>query len=263
MATIPARCIKFKEYDFVSEIFETMSIPEHIAGLDFYPPSIGMFSLFEMIDSKFIMNFSEMTGLDFARSAYIAYFGESSAEKVRDWRRGGGGDDDKIRPFDIEACEFVNRHNIAEFENILKLRKLLISNAFNGYEMIPDRGDKKYEPHMFGAPTIASCISIMSGLGLTPTQIIWEVPLVLIGHMAAVKMTQNGEKNVGRPKDTGDIKQQLKEGREREERGELHPWQIEDPVGYPPEHSAIKLNPTIEATYNKYLEEWKAKKDNG
>jgi hypothetical protein len=54
--------------------------------------------------------------------------------------------------------------------------------------------------------------------------------MVLLGHAVASNARQNGTKGVARPKDKADIRKQLILATAREYKGELHPWQIAEPL---------------------------------
>ena len=54
--------------------------------------------------------------------------------------------------------------------------------------------------------------------------------MILIGHTFAALAKSNGTKGVARPKDKADIRKQMILAAAREYKGELHPWQIEEPT---------------------------------
>ena len=109
-------------------------------------------------------------------------------------------------------------------------------------------------PYLFGAETIAA-VSMVSGvLNIPYTEVIWNVPLCLVGHIAACEAKRNGVKSVTRPKDDADVRLQLKLANERESKGELHPWQTFEPENYPLLAKQIKARPEIEKEYFSLLE---------
>lgn len=279
MAEVPARFIKNKEIDFDQEIFSCLNLPFVFAGYDagffhrffrdcrpipieVHPPSIGVFSLLEVIDSLFIKDFSKSDAFDFCRALYIAYYRKDAAIEVKQWIQDGGKD--KFNFDDVSTWLFWDR-KIAKFaekihverlglEDIKAFRRFMTVDTFAGYEMIPNSSASPWMPYLFGAETIAGVAMMSEKLNCTYDQVIWDIPLCLIGHMTAVEAKRNGVKGVSRPKDEDDIRLQLKLAREREEKGELHPWQIEYPEIYPLTSRQKTVRPESEKEYYEALQ---------
>ena len=273
MAEVPARFIKNKVIDYEQEIFSCLNLPFRIAGyragffhrlfrdcrpnpLEINPPSVGVFSLLECIDSMFIKDFVKSDAFDFCRALYISYYGRDAAMEVKQWINEDGKK--KFKPLDKSTWLFWDR-KVALFadkinagklgiDDIVAFRKFLTVDTFAGYEMIPDSGGS-FMPYLFGAETIAGIAMMSEKLNCTYDQVIWDVPLCLIGQMTAVEAKRNGIKGISRPKDDADVKLQLKLAREREEKGQLHPWQIEFPEIYPLTEKQKKIRPESEQEY--------------
>lgn len=259
MAQVPAHYIKFKQIDYDAEIFAALSVPFVLAGLELAPPSIGVMSLLEVVDNPIFNEPQDATAFDFYRALFIASDGRKAAPLVRDWTLQGGKE--KFNPekkdtwlsWDREIEKFSDDHPVKEASDIFRFREFLIANTFNGYEMIPDTCPSGHMPYVFGAETIAATLRMCAGLGMSKDQIIWDMPLCVVGHMAACEARKNGVKGVSRPKDEGDIKKQLADANERESKGELHPWQIKEPDMYGLQESQIKARPEVKTEYNAIL----------
>lgn len=279
MAEVPARFIKNKEIDYEQEIFSCLNLPFLIAGykagffhrlfrdcrpvpLEIQPPSIGVFSLLECIDSMFIKDFSKSTAFDFCRALYIAYYRREAALEVKQWIHAGGKKQFKAEDsstwlfWDRKIALFADKIQAGKLgvDDIIAFRRFLTVDTFAGYEMIPNNSASPFMPYLFGAETIAGIATMGEKLNCTYDQVIWDVPLCLIGHIAAVEAKRNGVSGVSRPKDEEDIRLQLKLAREREEKGELHPWQLEYPEIYPLTSKQKAIRPESEKEYNDALQ---------
>ena len=255
MAHVPSSYIKNKKIDYDEEIFAVMSLPVRFAGVPVRPPSIGVFSLLEIIDSVFIKDPSAATMMDFHRALYIAFHGEACVLEIREWVAAGGRESfdlDKRStwlPWDFEVATFAIDHP-ATFADFAAFNVFLTEPTFSGYEMIPSMGASS-SAYLFGADSIAGVFRIAGkATGMGYREIIWELPLALVGHLAAIEAKANGVQGVGRPKDPDDIKKQIADADIRESRGELHPWQIEEPHMYPLEPLQVKARPEIKKDFN-------------
>lgn len=284
MAHVPSHYIRFKVYDFNAEITACLNQPFYIGDfksglfhwlfrdcsknqLEIYPPSIGVFSLLEVIDSVFVKDGTQADAWDFLRCLFIAYYRKDAASFVREWIQAGGKDkfnkNDKSTwlDWDYRIARFADKIHADKItlSEIADFRSFLLSNTFNGYEMIPDssRDGESYMPYLFGAETLASVASIAGKLGCTYDQAIWDVPLCLCGFITSCEARKNGIKGVSRGKDLEHMKQMFKEANERELKGELHPWQIEEPENgnYALSDIQRKARPEIVKEYQKLLKE--------
>jgi hypothetical protein len=266
MATVPARFIAWKAIDFDSEILECLGYSVEVSGVKVYPPSIGVFSLLELVDSMFVKKFMEATEMDFWRALFITDKRKQALECVAESHKKikenvfSSDDPATWTRLDRAVMEY-KKNKSAEFEDMLTLHEILLKNTFNGYEMIPEntRDIQPYMPYLFGAESIAGAVKLAGKLNCSMEDAVWNVPLVLFGHIAASEARFNGVKGVNRPKDPTDIKAKLKEAEDREIAGELHPWQIEEPAFYPLESSQLDKKTDIQEKYNKALYAWHEK----
>jgi len=106
---------------------------------------------------------------------------------------------------------------------------MFFNTSFNGYSMIPGSGGGS--KFLFGAETIGDVVaSLGQSFNISIDDLLWNTPMIVIGHAIAASAKQNGAKGIARPKDPEDVKKQLILATAREYKGELHPWQIESPL---------------------------------
>ena len=254
MASVPRHYIKFKDIDFEGEIFSCLNLPRTIAGFTFTPPSLGVFALLEVIDSKIVSDFKGATLMDLFRAAHICIHRKQCASAVRDWHTGKGSERfngimAEWHQWDRDVLEYFKNANF-KLSDMVDFHDYLMGTTFDGYEMIPDSGASEYKPFLFGAESISAVLRNMQGLGFSYDEIMWDVPLCMVGFISASNCIEKGAKGVARPKDKEDIKLQLKLANERELKGELHLWQIREPQFYRPSEVQKKANPDIARLHN-------------
>jgi len=237
--SVPGKYIAIADYRGDEEIFASLGVPLRVDEQEIRPPSLGVWSLLESFACPFVDKFFEQleTGLNLEhcfRALYINEYREECAADVYDWRNAQA-----VAEFDAENQETWtdwDRQVIAYADGLqfdtkdpLKWAKirLFFDLSFNGYSMIPPSGGGG--KFMFGAESMGSVIAAM-GSSIPPYELIWNTPMCLLGHIAASTAKQNGAKGVARPKDPADIRKQLILASAREYKGELHPWQIEEPL---------------------------------
>lgn len=233
---VPLSYCKNKEYNAAEEILSAMGLGLRINDAVIKPPSLGVFSLMEITNNPFPVDFSKTTAIQQFHALYFNEYREESALMVRDWLADDGpefdpDDESTYTALDAAAIEYINRLgeqgvDLTSVEHWIKILDFF-STASNGFEMVPGSGSSKY---WFGAETFgAMAIGVGQELNLTPNQIMWETPLTTIGFSYVAKARANGTKGVARPKDRADIRRQRILAYLREIHGELHPWQIDRP----------------------------------
>ena len=239
-AVVPSRYVKKAEYSGDSEIFACLDSPAMIEDEPIRPPSIGVWAMLEAIESPFVNQFGN--GLDLIhcyRALYINRFRKESASDVYNFRF--IHDRDKEFDYDDESTwSILDKKSIA-YADVAKFDLVDIKNwwdiriffdlSFNGYSMLPSTGGGGSE-YLFGAETMGG---IVSGLGASfPSrsldELLWETPMVLLGHATAALARSNGTKGICRQFCKQDIRKQLILATAREYKGELHPWQLDEPL---------------------------------
>lgn len=235
-SVVPGQYIAQADYQGDREIFACLDIPLMIDGQEIRPPSLGVWSLLEAFKCPFVNQFG--TGLDLIhcfRALYINEYRESIASSVYNWIYEGVdefdmSDDTTWSTFDEAVLEYAANlsFDIKCPEHWYAIR-MFFDMSFNGYAMIPPSGGGS--AFLFGAETMGSVIAgIGSSFNMSINELLWETPMILLGHTTAATARNNGTKGVSRPKDPKDVRKQLILATAREYKGELHPWQIADPL---------------------------------
>ena len=96
-------------------------------------------------------------------------------------------------------------------------------------------------------------------LGCSFNEILWYIPLCVVGHAVAQHDASVGVKGIERPPDRAALDRMMKEAEERERRGELHPWQYLDPINYPLTQTQAEANPDLIGRWQDIVEAWHKK----
>ena len=96
-------------------------------------------------------------------------------------------------------------------------------------------------------------------LGVSFNEILWYIPLCVVGHAVAQHDAAIGVKGIERPPDRAALDRMMKEAEERERRGELHPWQYLDPINYPLTQTQAEANPDLIGRWQDIVESWHKK----
>lgn len=125
---------------------------------------------------------------------------------------------------------------------------------FYGYDMLPKQGSGASKPCWFDGEFAGSVLAPASKILSTPFEmILWDTPLCIVWHAIAQQAAAFGTKGVERPPDKAVLKKMAAEAQAREERGELHHWQFEDPIGYGLTAVQFKANPALAPFFKKIL----------
>jgi len=96
-------------------------------------------------------------------------------------------------------------------------------------------------------------------LGVSYNEILWYVPMCVVGHAVAQHDASVGVKGIERPPDRAALDRMMQEAEERERRGELHPWQYLDPINYPLSQTQAEANPDLIGQFQDIVESWHRK----
>ena len=255
--SVPRNYIRNKAIDFEGELFSVFKSPLVLGSLRLYSPPVGVFALLEMIDSEYYRNPCGCTALDYFRALWIASRQGLAVDSVRAHlaAKAEASDPAALTAWDREVLAWGATLGDAPFAMYDQVINWLLVLPFNGYEMIPRRPPAYSSRYLYGADLMASVIALAGpALQCGADELLWRVPLALVGHIAAAEALKNGVKGVARPKDPEDIQRQIDDAVKRELAGELHPWQYERPDIYAPSHSQLAARPEIAAEHKTLLE---------
>lgn len=231
MAQVPTACVKDKPVNYEGEILAMLGEGVRVGGYHFRPPSLGVWALWEILDSPIIHSSEDATMGDYLRLLWVNAVRRDAVPVISEWV---AVEKPKVGTFCVLDDIVEEWAKVYLVDEVLgeDVRNEIISQlplCYTGYETMPSTGGSAgmwlFAGEAFGA--------ICSESPAQCDTLIWDTPMTLHGHMTAHRAACNGVKGVGRPKDEEDIKEQLKLANEREMKGKLHPWQIEDPVAFP------------------------------
>ena len=200
------------------------------------PVSFGVWALLELADCDFLHPKKEATAAGAVLAAYIAAHGRHTIPLVADYVE-AGRDQEVANLTDLSPDdELMQRAALwvvasgIQGDDFLKLRSWL-EIGFAGSNMIPGGGGSG--EFVFGMDSFGAMVAAVgSDMGSTADELMWDVPLCLVGHVIAQKSKQNGAKGVARPKDIQHFREQMAECERRKEAGLLYEWQEKEPWRY-------------------------------
>ena len=214
---VPSSWIKDAPYDPVQEMLSVVQATFRGTGIQ--TPFLGSLMLLELCDNSFFLRPEACSGEELGQALFIFHAGKDAVPAVVEFihdrpeqlQRGG----------EWALLEFGD----AIIEHYADFIKWAIEVSFSGLAMIPDGGETR-DQFVFNAVTVCRLLYLAARYGnLKPEEALWKVPLATLGHLIACGCDADGVKGVARPKDPDDIRRQLLAAKEREERGEKHPWQ--------------------------------------
>lgn len=223
---------------------------DEVHSLDVYSPAIGFFSLLEMIDSEFFTNFNEFSPIEAGIALCIAIEKEKT---VKDCVLYNNGNKQPLLERSAKYRDFLP-------DNYWQLVEWLITIPFNGMALFHGKKNSSEEretPFYFGAESITLSLKLQGEYSNQNNQdILWNTPYITTGFIYADYARFNGVKNIHRPKDSDLMEQLEKEGKEQVLKGELHPWQIENPARFPLNNQQIEANFDVLGKYENAVKEY-------
>ncbi len=245
MATIPDRFIRDKEIDFEREILSCYGVGIETHGVYLPPLTLGVMSMLELLDNK-ILKGEEATIFDFAVIFYLAKKKRKALSLVAKYAQG------ETSPLERRVKWFM----ITNRPSILSMPRLreLIETAFTGFDMLPRGGCSS--SFIYGAEAIAGmAFTCCDKLNKDYDEVMWDVPLTLIGHVTAISAINNGIKGIARRKDDEHLKFLFAKCKEWDAENKLYPWQWLEPNIYHLE--PYQTSREIKRDYDKRLKELK------
>lgn len=248
--SVPPEYIKDKQVDKDMEVYACLDGSVLVDGFRMRMPSLGVFSILESIDCKAIGDPENARLEDFARVLYVNHFRSDALLEFQQWISEMGGeyvrdalpeDTKKWHKLDHKVIDWAEhetfigirgKETIEEYterisECFVELSKWF-ELAFTGFEMIPP--GQGGGTHVFGAESMGAIIAgVGEKLNVGYAEILWDIPLTIIGHIIAQTAKANGAEGISRPKDKEDIVRQIKNAKEIVHSGQLLPWQIDQP----------------------------------
>jgi hypothetical protein len=234
---VPAQYIKDAHVDWRLEFMQAAGQPLAFGTATIPAPTFGVWAMLELCDCDFVHPHKEPTPMGAVMAAYIAAVGEPAAEFVNAYVTSSD------KPTSLEDCEFCPLMSRAlawalsvdmdPDKDYSRLAEWLYA-GFAGFQMIP--GGEGGGSQLFGVDALGSMVAgVGAPLGVSWRSLMWETPLVVVGHVVAQQASQNGTKGVARPKDKKHMLEMFALERECRESGKLYPWQEDHPTIFGPD----------------------------
>lgn len=209
-----------------------------------FPPTAGTYALLEVANARWLCDLNAS-----AEDRLITLYILAAREQALDLVAHAFRSKDRST-LENAAAEYCTTHFDDLSPRLTEIYRSLTEYAQLGFEMIPPDPAGKAEPMWFSARYLAQIVYVAgSTLATSPFRAIWRLPLTMMGHVLAIHAAANGVKHIERPPNVEALDRLVAEAEEREYRGELHPWQRIDPIGYP-------LTPTQTAARFAIVEEF-------
>jgi len=244
MLKIPKWFIPIKKVDYETEALQMLGVSARFGRMKLPPPFGCYFTLLELYTSKFFTSPGSCAGIDVAKALFVLTEGEKSLPFIQDELAGGS-------KFDKKGLQFWRKHKNDIADNYEKIVDWVLSIPCEGFDMLP-AGKENNKPFWFDAEYLASnCMIVSRSGGGDFNQIMWRTSFLAVGHMIAANAKYEGMDGVCRKPDIEVMAKEMAAAKEREERGELHPWQRKYPKKYEPSKEQVDARLEI-------LAEWEA-----
>ena len=213
---VAARQVKRERVDYPLEMLACLDAPLTFGNLTVPPPTLGVFMLWELSSNRFFPDPEGCAFEELGRALWIACNRRRAVPAVERFVYY-----DQAGPLDRGAQEVLSAGGEELIDNLPRLRSNLHRLPWNGLRMIPDSGDDLAPcPFLFDGEKIGLLASMAATLGIEWQAALWEIPVTLLGLMAAGEARRNRVDGVGRPADAADVKAKLAEARAKAEAAE-------------------------------------------
>ena len=220
MQGVPGHYIKTAPVDWKLEFLSSAGGSLRMGEAVLPAASFGVWAMLELIDCDFVHPHKEPTAGGAIVAAYLAAMGPRAIQQAATMTQ------DEIEPI---AWLWGAENEVAP-DDLVALRDWL-NIAFCGFGMIPSSSGGSEQ--IFGMDSFGSiAAAIGADLGKSYDELLWGVPLSMVGHAIAQKSKQEGAKGIARPKDPQHIQEQFDETRRRHDAGLLYEWQEREPLQY-------------------------------
>jgi len=215
-------------------------------GLRVAPLTAGRLMTLELVASDFFLHPGSCAQLDIAAALVLL---TCRRRLIEEFTRKSLPDAAGLNAFPEllkAAASFWQAHADAILADYPALVRWCLEVPFYGYDMIPKTGGASPKECWFDGEFAGSVLAQASKILATPYEMtLWDTPLCVIWHAVAQNAAAFGVKHVERPPDQAVLKEMMAEAAAREKRGELHPWQFDDPVGYGLTDAQANANPAL------------------
>lgn len=208
-------------YEF--EILQALGQALDFCGQPLRPPFPAYFSLLDLADNRFYADPKNSTLEDFTFAIWLLNAPRRLAVQAALDKNAGRR---------VSFDDSFYREEMTEPDNMLRALAWIREVPASGFSLIPDTGEgspRLPSPYMYDAHWLGFIVRAYCRITCEPAaRALWRTPVCRIGHVIASDAESNGA-NLRRPEDRESIRRQIAEAEAREARGELHPWQRDNP----------------------------------
>ena len=247
---VPTSLVPRAYVDYDMEAQQILGLPFELPDGACIPPlTPAALIALELVSSPFFKDPHGCDALDAAAAIRIMLVATHRPDRLGALTR----DPDTLRG---EAAEWLAQHGSALAQVYELAVQWILDVPFYGFAMRPGQGKRREKYFWFDGEFAGALLAPASKILATPVQdILWHTPLCLIGHAVAQHDSAMGTKGVERPPDLAALDRMMAEAAEREDRGELHPWQYVDPDNYGLTDRQVRANPDLIGTFAQILDD--------
>lgn len=225
-------------------------------GFEIPPLTPAMLVAMELAECRFVIDPHHADTLDAASAIVIMHAAVSAPDTVYVLT----ADRNALRH---EASAWLSSHARALADIYELVIRWICEVPFYGYFMRPGAtsGGGRPKPFWFDGAFTGGLIAPAAKILATPVcDVMWHTPLCLVWHAVAQQEGAMTGKPVDRPPDEAALDRLMEEAAEREDRGELHPWQIQAPDAYGLTKRQVRANPDLIGVFAHILSDHHAAK---
>ena len=254
---IPASLVPhaFLDYDMEAQqiLGFTFPLPD---GFAVPPLTPAMLVAMELAECRFVIDPQHADTLDAAAAIVLMRAAIDAPETLYDLT----ADAKALRR---EAAAWLSTHARALDAVYELVVRWICEVPFYGFYMRPNAntGGGRPKEFWFDGAFAGGLIAPAAKALATPVyEVMWRTPLCLVWHAVAQQEGALTGKPVDRPPDLAALDRLMEEAAAREDRGELHPWQIQTPDAYGLTERQVRANPDLIGVFAQILSDHHAKK---
>ena len=254
---IPASLVPHAFVDYDMEAQQILGFAFRLPdGFAVPPLAPAMLVAMELAECRFVIDPQHAEMLDAAAAIVLMRAAIDAPETLYDLT----ADPKALRR---EAAAWLSGHARALSDVYELVVRWVCEVPFYGYFMRPGAASSGGRPKEFwfdGAFAGGLIAPAAKALATPVCEVMWHTPLCLVWHAVAQQEGALTGKPVDRPPDLAALDRLMEEAAAREDRGELHPWQIQAPDAYGLTERQVRANPALIGVFAQILSDHHAAK---
>jgi len=255
---IPASIVPRAYVNYDAEVRACLGLPLVLSdGFEIPPFTAGRLMAWEVISTPFFLHSDTCDPLDAAAAIVLATCDPAQIPDLLTEDPAASGIYPRLKK---AAADWLLAHGAALASDYQRICEWLLVIPATGFLMRnqdhPSAPREWWFEGSFAGGVLAPACRM---LGVSYNEILWYVPMCVVGHAVAQHDASVGVKSIERPPDRAALDRMMQEAEERERRGELHPWQHLDPINYPLTSTQAEANPDLIGQFQDIVESWHRK----